>query len=393
MPEKKIKSQKVHPPPKKGVWLLAVMFAATLLLPVALSALALKLFAPAPTVAPEAIEQAAISTMQIAVPIYVDGTVNAILPGAVAGTLAASIPNATPIPPTPTQPSQPCDLAGFVSDATIPDGTQLSASEAFTKVWLIRNLGSCTWTEDYALTFSSGEIMGGKSPITLGRELAPGDIMEISANLVAPSTSGVYSGHWMLQNSTGDSFGLSPTNQPLSFHISVGSQGSIALDMVEQACFATWSSAIGMVECPNPDDMIGGGVSPVTNTLAEFGIEFILPAIEVIPNEGADGFINGEYPLLQIQNGDTFHAIVGCADNQRDCNLVFELQIDTGGRVPDVLGRWFEKSDGVFQKMVIDLSPLAGESIRLVLSSSSLNGSSVDNKGLWITPIVFRAVK
>jgi len=70
-----------------GAMALLGMFAATLLLMVALSALALKLLAPKPTVEPEVVQQAAASTLNIAVPIYVDETVNAILPGFVSGTL------------------------------------------------------------------------------------------------------------------------------------------------------------------------------------------------------------------------------------------------------------------------------------------------------------------
>src|SRR5688572_33446410 len=73
-----------------------------------------------------------------------------------------SIPaTATPVPPTstpvrPTNTAIPtaaayCDWVAFIKDVTVPDGTQLSAGEVFTKTWRLQNRGTCTWTPDYML--------------------------------------------------------------------------------------------------------------------------------------------------------------------------------------------------------------------------------------------------
>jgi hypothetical protein len=393
MSKTKNSSETIKSPKRNGSIALLGMFAATLLLMVGLSALALKFLAPKPTVEPEVVQQAAASTLEVAVPIYVDGTVNALLPGIVSGTLTAVAPIPTSNPPTPTQPSVPCDEAGFVSDGTIPNGTQLQPSSAFTKVWIVRNMGTCTWAEDYALVFSKGELMAGKSPVTLGRELAPGDTMEVSINLVAPATGGVYSSQWVLQNSTGETFGLAPVNQPLSLLISVGPHVTIALDFVDQACFATWSSATGEMKCPQTEDIVAGAVNPVESTVAETGTEFNLPALEVIPNEGPDGKVIGTYNLLQIQESDIFTTVIACSDNQPECNLVFELLADPGDHQLIPLGRWLETTDGALQKVVVDLSPYAGKTFRLILSVSSTNGTAYDNKGLWISPVILRTIK
>lgn len=393
MPKNNQKAEKIQPRKGNGAWVMLGLFAFTLLMAVALSALALYMLAPDPTIAPDVVEQAAAATLQVAVPIYVDETVNSILPGFISGTLTASAPGENPIPPAPilpTPPPIPCDLAGFVADQTIPDGARLSASTAFTKVWTVRNLGSCTWAADYALVFLGGESMAGQSPVTIGKELAPDDQMEISVNLVVPANNGAYSAEWMLQNSDGGTFGLFPNNRPLTLHISVGSVETVALDMTNRSCNATWSSRTGDMECPHPDDFTGGAVNPVGNTMAEYGMGFELPAIEVIPNEGADGVIRGTYELLQIQKGDTFNAIIGCADDQPECNLVFELQYDAGDHIPITLGGWTEKTDGAFQKVSVDLSLLEGTTVHLILSVTSANGTSINNKGIWISPVIFR---
>lgn len=378
---------------KNGSLILLGLFAATLLLVVGLSALSLKLLAPKPTVSPEELQVAAAATLAVVVPLYVDETLNSALPGLIAGTQTASAPSATPIPPTPTQPVTPCDLAGFISDGTLPDGSRLKTTTPFTKVWSIRNMGTCTWAEDYALVYSGGELMAGKSPLTIGRELAPGDGIEISANLVAPAISGLYSSQWLLQNSAGVTFGLSPNGEPLSLTISAGSHASIALDLTEAACQAEWTSSTGSVDCPETEDIAGGIVNPVENTTGEGGIGFSQPVLEVIPNEGPDGTITGTYGLLQIQPGDSFHTVLACADNQPGCSLIFELLYDPGDHHLVSIRRWVEVTDGAHQKVVVDLSALAGETIRLILSVSSQSGTAYDNKGLWISPLILRTVK
>jgi hypothetical protein len=379
------------PPNQSGALVLLGLFAVVLLLVVGLFVLSLKLFAPEPTVEPGVLQQAAASTLEVAVPIYVDETLKAMLPGIVSGTLSALPTNPTP-PPIPTEAPIPCDQAGFVTDQTIPDGTKLPASTAFTKVWIVRNLGSCTWAEDYALVFSGGELMAGKSPLTIGRQLAPGDVMEISANLVTPGTSGLYSGYWMLQNSSGNTFGLTPDGEPLSFFITVGAHESTPLDFTKTACQAAWTSTTGKLKCPETEDITGGAVNPVDFAIGEAGIEFSLPVLEVIPNEGPGGKVSGTYGLLQIQNGDSFHATIACADNQPDCALKFELQYDSGEHNIQSLGSWLESTDGVHHKVIVDLSPLVGRTIRLILSVSSQNSTANDNKGLWIAPVILRTV-
>ncbi len=390
MPDKKLLTVTPQSKKDKGIFIVLGIYGAILLVIVALSALALKLFAPEPTVAAEVLEQAAASTLDIAIPIYVDGTIQAVLPGIISGTLTASVPTQTA---TPTLPPVPCDQAGFVSDAAIPDGTHINASTAFTKVWRVRNMGSCAWNADYALVYKEGELMAALSPITLGKSVEPGETVELSVNLVAPATGGVYSSYWMLQNSNGNEFGLLPEDQLLSLHIVVGTHESIALDFTEKACGAEWTSPVGAIDCPNPDEYISGSINPVESTVVEYGIESILPSLELIPSEGDTGSITGSFGLLQIQKGDFFNAIIGCGIEQPDCDLVFELKYDAGDHNIISLGSWNEITDGTLQKVTVDLSSLEGKTITLILVVTSNNGTARDNKGIMISPVIYRIVK
>ena len=49
--------------------------------------------------------------------------------------------------------------------------------------------------------------MNGSSPLPLTSSTAPGGILDVSANLKAPSTTGTYKGNWKLSNASGVLFG------------------------------------------------------------------------------------------------------------------------------------------------------------------------------------------
>jgi hypothetical protein len=116
----------------------------------------------------------------------------------------------TPIPPTntpvPTAVSY-CDWVKFIKDVSIPDGTQLSTSEVFTKTWRLQNRGTCTWTPDYMLVYTSGASMGATTAIRLPGYVAPGQTVDVSITLTAPASAGSYTSYWMLRNPSGALFG------------------------------------------------------------------------------------------------------------------------------------------------------------------------------------------
>lgn len=114
-------------------------------------------------------------------------------------TLAASPTS----PPTAATATQNCDKADFVTDVTIPDGTTLSPNESFTKTWRLKNTGTCSWTPSYSIVFSSGDAMDGPATQALVGNVNPGQTVDISVNLKAPSSNGNYKGFWKLRNAAG----------------------------------------------------------------------------------------------------------------------------------------------------------------------------------------------
>lgn len=147
-------------------------------------------------------------------------TATVALPSPTAG--GPATPTNSPIPPTET--NVPCDRAGFVSDVTVPDGTIFSTDESFTKIWRLKNLGTCTWDSNYVLLFKDGDSMEGPASqqLTTG-SVAPGQTVDISVDLVAPGTDGTYKGFWWIRAESGVVFGIGVSGQsPFFIEIEVG---------------------------------------------------------------------------------------------------------------------------------------------------------------------------
>jgi len=95
-----------------------------------------------------------------------------------------------------------CEIMDFLSE-TIPDGSVFAPGEAFTKSWTFRNAGTCTWDTNYKLVFIDGAQMEAQTSIPFPEYVAPGDLMTIEVDLIAPEEEGKYRGNWQLQNDEG----------------------------------------------------------------------------------------------------------------------------------------------------------------------------------------------
>lgn len=116
----------------------------------------------------------------------------------------------TPIPATNTVPVVPsatatsnCDSAAFIADVTIPDNTVVGPGDTFSKTWRLKNVGGCSWTPSYALVFVNGAVMSGPAVQALTGNVNPGQTVDVTVNLTAPSANGNYRGNWGLRNAAG----------------------------------------------------------------------------------------------------------------------------------------------------------------------------------------------
>ena len=108
----------------------------------------------------------------------------------------------------PVAQSTSCDSAMFISDVTIPDGTDLDPESEFTKTWRLKNNGSCTWDSEYSFVYTSGDLLGASSSMNLGVDsVNPGESIDISVDMVSPDSAGTYTSYWQMQNASGVLFG------------------------------------------------------------------------------------------------------------------------------------------------------------------------------------------
>ena len=125
-----------------------------------------------------------------------------------------AIPTLTPAPPSATP---ICNKAQFIKDETVPDGTIYSPGAAIVKTWQLKNVGACTWTSGYVLLFDHGQSMGPSGfppdPVALTTTVAPGQMVDVTVNLIAPPSPGNYQADFHLRSAGGIVFGVGPTGR------------------------------------------------------------------------------------------------------------------------------------------------------------------------------------
>ena len=132
-------------------------------------------------------------------------------------TTAIYVPPAVTSTPTRTA---LCLHATLISDGDIPDGTEMSPNEAFTKTWTFKNTGTCTWTTEFDIFFVSGDQMSAPSVLDFPQTVKPGESVTISIPMVAPSAPGTYTGYWIFADQGAKRFGIG-TDGTGNFSVSI----------------------------------------------------------------------------------------------------------------------------------------------------------------------------
>jgi len=307
--------------------------------------------------------------------------------------IATFTPIATAIPPTKTPIPIPCNAASFVADVTIPDWSSIIAGESFVKTWKVKNVGTCAWSKDYKIFFFGGNQMHAPSAVSFPQTVNPGETVNLSVNMVAPSDKGSYSGSWMLKSSGGTVFGVGAAyNVPLTVNIKVekvpaAKDPDTVYDMVKAYCDAAWRTNAGTISCPSLKiDMVNGSITRSYSPVLPGGVKDDEGAIYTVPAKGGDGMIMGKYPRIKIEDGYRFRAFLTCANKAEKCSVTYELLYDEigGAESSGSLGQW----DINYSKSIsadVDLSALQGKTIRLTLKVIS-QGDPSDDIALWLAP-------
>ena len=291
--------------------------------------------------------------------------------------------------------AQACtDRAQFIADVTVPDGTRFDPGAALTKVWKLRNIGTCTWTTSYSLVFDSGEKMGAATSSNFANNIAPGQIIDITINMTAPGTPGHYIGYWKFKNASGALFGIGiNANKPWWVEIRVtGTQGSnVAFDFTAKANEAAWSSGAGGLTFPGTDGDTKGFALTGQAWVYEDNTTPQSPIL-VGPQNITNGFVQGIYPAFTVQKGDTFQTSLGCERQSTSCYVQFRLayQKDTGPIT--TLFQFNERWEGLTKPpsvRPVNLDFLAGQSVKFILYMSAY-GSPIGDRAIWGNPVIVR---
>jgi hypothetical protein len=332
-------------------------------------------------------------------------------PPTVTGTPPTATPTRTAGPVT--VPPSACDKAQFVADVTIPDGTVMAPGQTFRKTWSLRNVGTCAWTKSYQIVFYSGEQMGGPTALNFAEDVPVGRTVNFSVDLTAPATAGSYRGYWMFKNASGQLFGIgTQANRPWWVDIRVSGPtvtpggptvtpggptvtpgAGVAYDFAANACQATWYSRAGQLPCPGTDGAANGFVLQVSNPKLETGATDPRPGLLTFPSApqgGQDGYIQGFYPAWTVQNGDRFRATVNCEGGATLCYVAFRLDYEVGGTIRTFWGAWGERYEQRFYNVDVNLSSLAGQNVKFILTVLSA-GTNNGDRALWVGPHIYRA--
>jgi len=304
-----------------------------------------------------------------------------------AATATAMPPTALPPTPTPI----PCNQAQFVSDVSIPDGQDVPAGSAFTKTWRVRNVGSCTWATNYVIYFVSGNSMSGAATYNFPNTVKPGEAMDISVPLVAPTTTGTHTGSWKFRAPNGDQFGVGPAGGvPVTVEIKVSTlptpkDPNIVYDLVGNFCAAQWRTNYGFITCPSKGpDYVNGSITRTYSPILEGGGKDDEGAIITIPGNGIDGYIQGQYPAYLIHSGDHIVGTLFCSYKKPKCDVTFEIlaQVE-GSPTTKLVGSWTKKLDNSVLPINEDLSSYDGKKVIFYLKVYS-NGDSTDDYAQWM---------
>jgi hypothetical protein len=97
------------------------------------------------------------------------------------------------------------DRAQWVSQSIL-DGSVFAPGETFTMTWELENVGTSTWTANYLLRFYSGNTFSAIQEVPIGRDVPPGQTIEITVLMRAPITTGDYRSDWVMSNQTRSNF-------------------------------------------------------------------------------------------------------------------------------------------------------------------------------------------
>jgi hypothetical protein len=256
---------------------------------------------------------------------------------------------------------------------------------------------------------------------SLPSNVDPGQTIDISIDLVAPATPGIYKGTWSFEDNTGQQFGLGPsadgqiwvqvkvvpvptntptplpestqTNEPpfapsVAVPFNTPSLETLTYDLASQICSAQWLGNDVQQPCPGTSSEAQNAISLVALPTLEDGSKIANPAIMISPGN-TNGPIQGIYPEYLVQPGDHFRAIAGCEADSISCSALLRVSYQDASNTKVDLWAAGEFYDQKYSQIDIDISALAGQKVKFILDTTPLN-TDPGNHVFWAFPGIYR---
>jgi len=159
------------------------------------------------------------------------------------------------------------------------------------------------------------------------------------------------------------------------------------IDLVAMACSIRWTSASGELPCPGlPTDTRGFAYTDLAPVL-ENGSKDNEPALWLGVQQSQDGILRGMLPVMLIPENAKFSTILGCASDQKSCDVTLRLSYQEGDKPLVEIAQWQKKYDGKLLGISQDLSALSGKSVRIILQLEA-NGSPQGDTVHLLAPVI-----
>jgi hypothetical protein len=319
-------------------------------------------------------------------------------------TLEPPLPKeATPTPqmtssPTPVENTPgPKNIGLLLGMVSMGEGSQLFSGEVFHVTWRIRNIGETVWNDQYNLVHVKGNNFGWAEKIPFSFEALPGDIVDVTLVLTAPTTRGMYAGEWLIEAPDGSLFGMElDGSEPLPVSVEVTGNPLTSpfrqiLRLYVDYSTAEWRDQNGPA-LVSVDGNIGlhGYVTRDNYPLFEGGLQEDEPTIVMMPPRGDGAYLSGKFPAFVIEPSDYLVTRVGCLEPHKFCDATLKVLVQVEGE-DEVEVLWETEKEYTGEWILIrrNLTRYAGKAVHFIFVVES-KGNNVDDVIGWFVPAVYR---
>ena len=240
-----------------------------------------------------------------------------------------SLPTTSSGSPSFTQPSgqtSSCDIGGFVKDVTIPDGTNMAAGQTFTKTWEIKNNGTCTWNKNYLVVFYGGEQMAAQTSFTFTEtDIEPGESVQISVPMTAPTKTGEFISYWILRNDLGQNFFINGSS--VYVEIIVGSAATVTPTVATNTPAPNAAPTVSITAPADSSSFASGATITFTGTANDAEDGNI--STSIVWSSDIDG-VFGTAASINYTPSDGSHTITASITDSGGKKSTFSINIQVG---------------------------------------------------------------